>query len=134
MGRSGRAAQTDTARSAYFDRVFAIVAAIPPGRVTTYGTIARALGTPRSARVVGWALNVAPEGAALPCHRVVDRDGNLSGGWHFGHPDIMANRLRDEDVPFVAPYRVDLASCLWDPAEGLVDALGAERERDEQRE
>lgn len=134
MGRSGRAAQTDTARSAYFDRVFAIVAAIPPGRVTTYGTIARALGTPRSARVVGWALNVAPEGAALPCHRVVDRDGNLSGGWHFGHPDIMANRLRDEDVPFVAPYRVDLASCLWDPAEELVDALGAERERDGQGE
>jgi methylated-DNA-protein-cysteine methyltransferase-like protein len=118
MGGAGRDAPPDASRSAYFDRVFAIVAAIPHGRVTTYGTIARALGTPRSARVFGWALKAAPDAASLPCHRVVDRDGNLSGGWHFGHPDIMADRLREEDVPFVAPYRVDLAACLWDPAEG----------------
>lgn len=106
-----------TSRSAFFARVYGLVAQVPVGRVTTYGTIARALGQPRSARVVGWAMRAAPHAADLPCHRVVDRQGRLSGGWHFGHPDIMAGRLHDEQVPFIEPYRVDLGACLWDPAQ-----------------
>ena len=104
-------------RSAFFERVFAVVSCIPRGRVTTYGAIARALGTPRAARSVGWALSVAPSAAKLPCHRVVDRNGYLSGGWHWGHPDVMAGLLDDESVPFLEPYRVDLAACLWLPDE-----------------
>jgi O-6-methylguanine DNA methyltransferase len=99
--------------SPFFERVFAIVARIPMGRVTTYGAIARALGEPRAARGVGWALHLAPEG--LPCHRVVNRHGFLSGGWHFGHPDVMASLLQAEAVPFRAVYQVDLEQCLWDP-------------------
>jgi methylated-DNA-protein-cysteine methyltransferase-like protein len=102
-------------RRTFADRVFAVVARIPYGRVTTYGAIARALDAPRAAREVGWALSVAPDGAGLPCHRVVDRQGFLSGGWHWGHPDIMAGLLLDEGVPFLEPHRVDLAVCLWDP-------------------
>ena len=102
-------------RSGFNARVFAVVARIPHGRVTTYGAIARALGLPRAAREVGWALSVAPEAADLPCHRVVDRDGNLSGGWHWGHPDVMARLLRDEGVPFLGLHRVDLSTCLWLP-------------------
>ncbi|MFN8675516.1 MAG: MGMT family protein [Thermomicrobiales bacterium] len=98
------------------DRVYAIVARIPHGRATTYGAIARALGNPRGAREVGWALNGVPEGSHLPCHRVVDREGRLSGGWAFGHPEIMAGRLEDEGVPFLEQYRVDLSICFWDPA------------------
>lgn len=98
------------------DRVYEIVACIPYGRATTYGAIARALGNPRGAREVGWALNSVPEGSALPCHRVVDREGRLSGGWAFGHPEIMAGRLEDEGVPFLAQYQVDLSACFWDPA------------------
>jgi O-6-methylguanine DNA methyltransferase len=100
-------------RSPFFERVFAIVARIPTGRVTTYGAIARALGEPRAARGVGWALHLAPEG--LPCHRVVNRHGFLSGGWHFGHPDVMASLLQAEAVPFRDVYQVDLEQCLWDP-------------------
>lgn len=98
------------------EQVYEIVARIPHGRATTYGAIARALGNPRGAREVGWALNAVPEGSALPCHRVVDRDGRLSGGWAFGHPEIMAGRLEDEGVPFLEQYRVDLSMCFWDPA------------------
>lgn len=98
------------------DRVYEIVARIPPGRATTYGAIARALGNPRAAREVGWALSSVPEGSQLPCHRVVDREGRLSGGWAFGHPEIMAGRLEDEGVPFLEQYRVDLSVCFWDPA------------------
>jgi methylated-DNA-protein-cysteine methyltransferase-like protein len=106
----------------FFDRVFAVVSRIPRGRVTTYGSIARALGTPRAARSVGWALSLAPEEDALPCHRVVDRNGFLSGGWHWGHPDVMAALLRDEGVPFLDPYCVDLAACLWLPEEHELDS------------
>ena len=106
-----------SSRPTFFDRVFVVVSRIPPGRVTTYGGIARALGSPRAARSVGWALHLAPEEDALPCHRVVDRNGVLSGGWHWGHPDVMAELLRDEGVPFLDPYRVDLAACLWLPDE-----------------
>ena len=112
-------------RSAFFERVFIIVSRIPRGRVTTYGAIARALGAPRGARSVGWALSVAPTEAELPCHRVVDRNGFLSGGWHWGHPDVMSGLLRDESVPFLEPYRVDLTTCLWLPDEPEVDATTA---------
>jgi methylated-DNA-protein-cysteine methyltransferase-like protein len=105
-------------RSIFFARVFAVVASIPPGRVTTYGAIARALGAPRAARSVGWALSVAPGQQDLPCHRVVDRTGFLSGGWHWGHPDVMAALLMEEGVPFLEPHRVDLRACLWLPEEG----------------
>jgi methylated-DNA-protein-cysteine methyltransferase-like protein len=107
------------ARAAFSDRVFSVVARIPFGRVTTYGAIARSLGAPRAARTVGWAMRLAPGEARLPCHRVVDRNGFLSGGWHFGHPDIMAGRLHDEAIPFLDPYRVDLAACFWDPSDEL---------------
>lgn len=102
-----------TTSTRQIDRIFAVVSAIPRGKVTTYGAIARAIGVPRGARAVGWALHQA--GSDLPCHRVVNRVGFLSGGWHFGHPDIMADRLAAEGVPFVAPYQVDIASALWIP-------------------
>ena len=104
-------------RSAFYTAVFVTVARIPRGRVTTYGTIAHTLGRPNGARSVGWALSIAPQEGNFPCHRVVNRDGFLSGGWHWGHPDVMASLLRDEGVLFVAPHRVDLRSCLWIPDE-----------------
>jgi methylated-DNA-protein-cysteine methyltransferase-like protein len=104
----------------FSQRVFAIVASIPYGRVTTYGAIAQALGVPRAAREVGWALNVAPQAANLPCHRVVDREGRLSGGWHWGHPDVMAGLLHDEGVPFLESHRVDLKRCLWTPGDEAI--------------
>ncbi|MBA2276416.1 MAG: MGMT family protein [Chloroflexia bacterium] len=99
------------------DRVYRVVAHIPHGRVTTYGLIARSLGAPRSARMVGWVLRRTPPEMNLPCHRVVNRIGLLSGGWHFGHPDIMRDLLRDESIPFRDDYQVDLSTCLWNPAD-----------------
>ena len=107
-------------RADFAARVYDVLARIPSGRVTTYGRIARALGESRSARMVGWALMYAeddPQGRDLPCHRVVNRVGLLSGGWHFGHPDVMRGLLLAEDVPFADDYQVDLARCLWDPAD-----------------
>jgi len=95
------------------DRVFAIVAQIPFGQVTTYGRIAAALGRPRLPHVVGWAVHDGPAG--LPFHRVVNKVGFLSGGWKFGHPDRMQAMLEAEGVPFLAVHQVDLAKCVWEP-------------------
>ena len=117
-------ADRNNSRPAFYTAVFGIVAIIPRGRVTTYGAIAFALGRPTGARSVGWALSIAPSVAELPCHRVVNRDGFLSGGWHWGHPDVMAAFLREEGVPFLAPHRVDLRACLWFPDEEISEAVG----------
>ena len=101
----------------FTERVYAIVARIPPGRVTTYGRIAKTIGDPRGARMVGWALMHGESSPELPFHRVVNRNGELTGGWYFGHPDIMAARLVAEGIPFKAEYFVDLDRCVWDPWE-----------------
>ncbi len=95
-------------------RVYEIVRAIPFGRVTTYGTIARLAGTPRAARRVGWALHHCPEG--LSAHRVVNSAGRLSGGWAFGAPEVQRALLEAEGVRFVGEDRCDLAAFRW-PAE-----------------
>ena len=99
----------------FFTRVYQVAMRIPYGRVTTYGAIARAMGHPKSARVVGYALNAPPPFLAVPCHRVVNRVGFLSGGWHFGHPDVMRDKLLAEGVPFVDDYQVDLRRVMWEP-------------------
>jgi methylated-DNA-protein-cysteine methyltransferase related protein len=67
--------------------------------------------------MVGWAMHATPEELGLPCHRVVNRYGELSGGWHFGHPEIMKSLLVAENVPFAAEYRVDIERCRWLPWE-----------------
>lgn len=108
------------------ERVYEIVARVPFGRVTTYGDIARELGSIRGARMVGWALHSVPEGRDLPCHRVVNRYGELSGGWHFGHPEIMKHRLVAEGIPFRDEYQVDLDRCRWLPWEDQESAAADE--------
>lgn len=109
----------------FAERVYRVVASIPDGCVTTYGAIALALDKPRGARMVGWALSSVPEQYDLPCHRVVNREGYLSGGWSFGHPDRMKQLLLDEGVPFRGEYHVDLAACLWIP-EDVDDSAAAD--------
>lgn len=98
-------------------RVYQVVSHIPRGKVTTFGRIGRALGSPRAARMVGWALNSTPAGVNVPAHRVVNRNGQLSGAHHFGEPDVMRNLLVDEGVTFLNETTVDLSAHLWDPAE-----------------
>lgn len=112
-GSTGPADRPDAA--SFRDRVYDLVARIPHGRVTSYGRIAAALGFPRKAREVGWALASLPDGHDLPAHRVVNRSGALSGGWAFGHPLVQKARLEAEGVAFLPDGRVDLARCLWEP-------------------
>lgn len=99
------------------ERVHEVVRRIPAGKVTTYGRIGRALGAPRSARMVGWALNHLPAGSDVPAHRVVNRNGQLTGAHHFGPPDVMRNLLEDEGVTFIDDITVDFAAHLWEPAD-----------------
>jgi methylated-DNA-protein-cysteine methyltransferase-like protein len=102
----------------FVDRVYEIVLKIPPGRVTTYGRIARAIGAPRSARMVGWALHGSRPDVSDVAHRVVNRNGELTGGWSWGHPSVMRALLEDEGVTFVDEFQVDLSRHLWEPDEG----------------
>lgn len=109
--------QHHSTHTVFMERVVQVVRMIPYGRVSTYGLIASALGQPRAARMVGWAMLRLPDDHGVPAHRLVNRVGYLSGGWHFGHPAVMRGLLEDERVPFAADYQVDLASCVWDPAD-----------------
>ena len=98
----------------FFDKVYKIVEKIPFGKVTTYGDIAEACGTRAAARTVGWALNGAKE-SGLPCHRVVNRYGALTGRLHFGEISIMADLLKSEGIVFDDNDCVILDKHLWKP-------------------
>lgn len=98
----------------FFDRVYKIVAKIPFGKVTTYGDIAEVCGTRAAARTVGWALNGAKD-SGLPCHRVVNRYGALTGRIHFGDPELMEELLRSEGVEFDQDGYVRMDKHLWKP-------------------
>jgi methylated-DNA-protein-cysteine methyltransferase-like protein len=97
----------------YYKRVHEIVAKIPAGRVTTYGAIAQYLGIKSGARMVGYALNNSGE-TNIPAHRVVNRNGELTGRIHFAG-DTMRERLQQEGILFVDEYRVDIDKHFWDP-------------------
>jgi methylated-DNA-protein-cysteine methyltransferase-like protein len=97
-----------------------VVRQVPKGRVTTYGSIAAYLGTKLSARMVGWAMNgahhVRPK---VPAHRVVNRNGMLTGKHHFATPTLMEELLKKEKVEVKHETIVDFNSKFWDPAENL---------------
>jgi len=98
-------------------RVYALVRACPTGRVTTYGWLAKAVGYPRGARMVGWFMNESPEG--VPAQRVINSKGELSGSWAFGSPELMRQLLENEGIVFSEDGRVDLKRYGWDPARDL---------------
>lgn len=91
----------------FFNQVYALVRQIPAGKVTTYGEIARALGT-RDARRVGHALHANPSGELTPCHRVVTKDGKLSESYAFGGSIEQYAKLIEEGVTFLDRTHVDL--------------------------
>ena len=98
----------------FFDKVYKVVSQIPYGKVTTYGEIAKVCGIKSSARTVGWALNGA-KNTNLPCHRVVNRYGELTGKLNFGDPNLMEDLLRTESIEFLDNGRVNMTKHLWIP-------------------
>jgi len=100
----------------FFEDVWAVVRLIPKGRVTSYGAIAKYLGTKMSARMVGWAMNAAHHAKPkVPAQRVVNRNGMLSGKMHFATPTLMQELLEKEKIKVENDTIVDFEKRFWDP-------------------
>ena len=110
---------TKTSRN-FFDDVYEVVMLVPKGRVTSYGAVARYLGTGMSARMVGWAMNAAHTGEKVPAHRVVNSQGLLTGKHHFKTPMAMQRALEKEGVKISKDKVVDFQKRFWDPAKELL--------------
>ncbi|HLZ16386.1 MAG TPA: MGMT family protein [Cyclobacteriaceae bacterium] len=104
----------------FFADVYEVVRLVPRGRVTSYGAIARYLGTAMSARMVGWAMNAAHSEKNVPAHRVVNSQGLLSGKHHFKTPTAMQKALEREGVKVLKDKVVDFQKKLWDPGRELL--------------
>lgn len=104
----------------FFELVYEVARQIPKGRVTSYGAIAACLGTRLSARMVGWAMNGAGKiKPQIPAHRVVNRNGVLSGKHHFSPPGAMEKRLKKEGIRVKNDQVVDFKQIFWDPVKEL---------------
>lgn len=99
--------------SSVFEEIYEAVKAIPRGKVTTYGHIAKMIGRPRASRVVGYALHANPTPVIIPCHRVVNRHGMLPTAFAFGGIEVQAGLLRDEGVEVSDEHTVDLEIYGW---------------------
>ena len=99
--------------SGFFESVYAVVKRIPEGKVLTYGDVARAVGAPRCARQVGWALHSNPQPGVIPCHRVVFGDGRLADGFAFGGKEVQKALLEADGVQF-DNFIVDLKKYRWE--------------------
>ena len=106
--------------SDFFNNVYEVVKLIPPGRVTSYGAIAKYLGTAGSARMVGWAMNASHSHQEfVPAHRVVNRNGLLTGKHHFDTPNAMKELLENEGIKFDGDQIIDFSEKFWDPMKEL---------------
>ena len=104
----------------FFDDVFAVALQIPKGRVTSYGAIANYLGTKMSARMVGWAMNAAHQSTLnIPAQRVVNRNGILTGKYHFETPERMQQLLEKDGLEVKDDTVVDFKNKFWDPSKAL---------------
>lgn len=99
----------------FFEKVYAIVRQIPEGRVTSYGAIARSIGSPQSARMVGWAMNASHTVEDVPAHRVVNRLGLLTGKHHFEGTNLMQQLLENEGVEVIDNQIQRFDEIFWDP-------------------
>lgn len=103
------------AKSDFFQQVYEVVRRIPYGRVTTYGAIARAVGSPQSSRTVGYAMNASHSLPDVPAHRVVNRSGVLTGKHHFAGSNTMQRLLEQEGVEVREDRVVEFDQLLWLP-------------------
>lgn len=104
----------------FFDKVFAVVRLIPHGRATSYGAIAEYIGMKGSSRMVGWAMNAShSQKEPVPAHRVVNRNGDLTGRHHFPSPTMMEELLKFEGVEVIDDRIVNFKNIYWNPSEEL---------------
>jgi methylated-DNA-protein-cysteine methyltransferase-like protein len=105
----------DSASNNFFERVYVLARQIPEGKVTTYGAIAKALGTAKSARMVGWAMNASHNLEDVPAHRVVNKKGLLTGKHHFEGTNLMQQLLENEGIEIKENQIINLENHLWIP-------------------
>ena len=103
----------------FFEKVYDVVREIPFGRVCSYGLIARYLGSPQSARMVGWAMNASHIKEDVPAHRVVNKIGLLTGKQHFEGTNLMQQLLESEGIQIKENQVVDFEQFVWNPADHL---------------
>ena len=103
----------------FFQKVYQVVRMIPPGRVSTYGLIAKYLGSVKSSRVVGYAMNASHQNSDIPAHRVVNRLGILTGKHHFSGITLMKNLLESEGVKIQNDRVLNFKKVVWDPSKEL---------------
>ena len=103
----------------FFEKVYEVAAKIPHGRVTSYGAVAKYLGSPKSARMVGWAMNASHNNPNVSAHRVVNRIGLLSGKHHFGGTNLMQQLLESEGVAVEENQIQNFEKYFWDPQKEL---------------
>ena len=105
----------------FFTKVYEVTRSIPHGRVTSYGAIAACIGSPGAARMVGWALNNCHSlEEYIPAHRVVNRNGMLSGKHHFHGPEVMKEMLESEGIRVLNDRVQDFENLFWDPYKDLI--------------
>lgn len=104
-----------TQENSFFDKVYNVVRRIPQGKVTTYGHIAKCIGSPGAARMVGWAMNASHKLEDIPAHRVVNRNGLLTGKAHFENPNLMQQLLENEGIEVKNNQIQNFKEKLWIP-------------------
>lgn len=103
-------------QKSFYEKVHEVARLIPSGRVTSYGAIAKHLGSPQGARMVGWAMNNSFHAhPPVPAHRVLNRNGMLTGKHHFGSPTMMQQLLENEGIRVVDDCVVDWGNVFWEP-------------------
>jgi len=107
-----------------FEKIYQIVKQIPFGRVTSYGAIAKYIGMPRGARMVGWAMKASHNMEEVPAHRVVNRKGLLTGKHHFDGTNLMQNLLENEGIKVVDNQIQHFEKVFWDP---MIEKMKSEK-------
>lgn len=103
----------------FFEKVYEVAKLIPYGRVTSYGAIAKYLGAAKSARMVGWAMNASHYNDAVPAHRVVNKNGLLTGKHHFDGTNLMQQLLESEGIDVIENQILNFDQVFWDPFKEL---------------
>ncbi len=116
FNRRRKSISSKPSQDSFFELVYDVVRKIPNGKVTSYGAIAEFLGTRLSARMVGWAMNAAHRvHPPVPAHRVLNRNGLLTGKHHFHHPDLMQELLENEGHTIIDDQVQNFEKVFWQP-------------------